>query len=53
MSTGQCVPDTDRTQQKLCCMWSGAEAFCSLLTSPPPKIERNQLIQTGLWLEKN
>lgn len=31
----------------------GQKIFCSLLTSPPSKIERNQLIQTGLWLEKN
>lgn len=29
------------------------KTFCSLLTSPPPEIERNQLIQTGLWLEKS
>lgn len=31
----------------------GQKIFCSLLTSPPAKIERNQLIPTGLWLEKN
>lgn len=48
------VPQIQTELSKNCAV-CGLEqnTFCSLLTSPPPKIERSQLIQTGLWLEKS